>query len=99
VKPQQDSQEATQPPPSPEEKLALAQAEEAKWRQVAASPNLPPKAAAWALDMAMSAQAEARLRQKGLAYRDAGAGQVTSANPRDQTSDEAMAQVLGMGER
>ena len=43
-----------------------AQQDAEKFRALAASPNLSPNAAAWALDMARSAQAEVKLRQKGL---------------------------------
>jgi capsule polysaccharide export protein KpsE/RkpR len=55
---------------SPEVKLALAQKDVAKFQALAASPNLSPKAVAWALDMVRSARAEIELRQKGLAYQE-----------------------------
>ena len=53
---------------SAQEKMALAQANLAKWLEVAASPNLSPKAAAWARDAARSFQAEVTLRHKAQAH-------------------------------
>lgn len=86
-KPQPEGQENQEQPPSSEEKLVAAQAEVEKWRRLAASPNLGPKAAAWVQDMVQSAQAEVRLRQKGLAYQN---------DPERQTDDGALAQLLGL---
>ncbi|MFZ1962002.1 MAG: hypothetical protein WAU78_00775 [Roseiarcus sp.] len=51
---------------SPEEKLAAAQREAAKWAAIAADPLLGKEAAAFVRDLARSANAEVELRLKGL---------------------------------
>jgi hypothetical protein len=86
---QQPSQE--QAPLSPQAKMQAAQADAEHWKAVASNPDLSPKAAAWALDLARSAQAEVRLRQKGLAWQAEQA-----QNPLLQTDDQALAQILGL---
>lgn len=68
-------------PPSPQEKMAAAQADADKWTQVAANPNLSPRAAAWAQNMARSAKAEVQLRQKDLAYQGENPPQESSGDP------------------
>ena len=65
-KPSKPSQ-PQEPVLSPQEKLAQVQAQQQKWSMVAASPNLSPKAAAWARNAARSFQAAADLYQKGIA--------------------------------
>ncbi len=51
---------------SPEEKLAATQREAAKWAAIAADPTISPSAAAFARNLARSANAEVELRLKGL---------------------------------
>src|ERR1700756_4829532 len=57
-----------EPELSPEEKMQAAQADYQKWSKVAADPSLSPAAAAWALGVAKSAQAEIALRQKAAQH-------------------------------
>ena len=91
MKSPQSSQQDQQPaPPSPEQKLLAAQQDVQRWQQVAASPNLSPRAAAWALEQARSARAEVKLRQKAAAY------QAQQENPLEQGDDAALAVVLGL---
>ena len=62
----QDSQEDNPQPLTSLDKLAKAQADATYWGQLAVDPQLSPTAAAWALNQARSARAEAALRQKAL---------------------------------
>ncbi len=50
----------------------MAQQQADHWTQVAANPNLSPRAAGVAHQAAMSAKAEVNLRQKGLSFLLAG---------------------------
>jgi len=77
-------------PLSQQEKMVLAQQEVERYQGLAANPNLSPRAAAWALDMARSAQASVRLRQKAIAW------EAEQANPVEQGNDAALAVILGL---
>lgn len=69
---------------SPEEKLAAAQREAAKWAAIAADPLLSREVAAFARDLARSAEAEVRLRLKGLECQQQKGGEnsLTSHGPK-----------------
>ena len=81
----QSKEKAAQPVLSPQEKHQQAQAEADHWREVAADPDLPAPASAFALNLARSAQAEADLRLKGL-----------QGGPQDPNSDPYLAKLLGL---
>lgn len=70
-------------PPTPEEKLALSQNNQAKYERVAADPQLSPEAAAWAKSMARGFAAETRMREKAQTYLD-------------PNSDQGLAQLLNL---
>ncbi len=69
---------------SPEEKLAAAQREAAKWTAIAADPAISPSAAAFVRDLARSANAEVDLRLKGLGRQQQKSGENPLAIPADQ---------------
>jgi len=79
-------------PLSQQEKMVLAQQEVERYRGLAANPNLSPRAAAWALDMARSAQAEVSLRQKAIAW------EAEQANPTEQGNNSALAEPTTLPE-
>jgi len=56
------------PKPSLEQKLAQAQADAAKWTQIAENPNVSPEAKQVALIAARSSKAAARLYRKALTW-------------------------------
>lgn len=85
--PESKNQEAPVPL-NPEQKLALAEQDRERWKAAAANPDLSPRAAGWALDLARSAGAEVRLRQKALAWQN------QQDNPILQGDDAALAQTL-----
>lgn len=78
------------PPPSLQDKLALAQQQAQRYQQAAASPNLSPQAAAVALNLARSHRAAARLFQSALTY------QAQQENTVEQGDDAALSVVLGL---
>jgi hypothetical protein len=94
-----DQAQGAPAPLTPPEKMARAKADAAKWHRIASSPNLSPRAAAWALDMARSAEAEVRLRRKGAVYRALHDPNPPPRGPMEQTDSEALAQILGLPPR
>lgn len=79
---------------SPEQKLAQALTDQAKWASVAATPGLSPAAATWASQASRSFEAAANLYQKGLQHEQAQAARAakpqevqeyTAAKPADAT--------------
>ena len=67
------------------QKLAQAQQEADKWSQVAATPGLSPKAAAWAQGVARSSKAAAILYEKAMAFQQLQNSQSSQLDPSSKT--------------
>jgi hypothetical protein len=71
------------------EKLALAREDAENWAQVAATPNLSPKAAAWAQGIVRSSKAAVSLYEKAMAFQQEQNGQAGIAIERAWENAEA----------
>ena len=77
----QSKKQPEQPQPSLPEKAANDLAQQQKWSQLAANPNLSPQAAQAARNLARSYAAAQRLGDKALGYQDPNSDQLAEQDP------------------